>query len=94
MASASSISTFLDVTAPSSGSGREIETPIRAKVLVAVGAEWASATEIAEHTGLQLGEALQVLGWLEQNKLVAMRKDDGGIQVRLTDWARESLAKS
>lgn len=93
MASASSISTFLDVTAPSSGPEPETRTPTRAKVLVAVGAEWAPATEIAERTGLQLGEALQALGWLEQNELVAMQKDDGGIQVRLTDRARESLAK-
>jgi hypothetical protein len=93
MAAASSISTFLDVTAPSA-SGAENETPTRAKVLVTVGADWEAATAIAERAGLQLGEALEALGWLEQNKLVNMRKDDDGIQVRLTEWARESLRKS
>jgi hypothetical protein len=87
---ASSLSTFLDVTAPSApGAANEIST--RAKVLVAVGEQWELATVIAERAGLQLGEALAALGWLEQHKLVEMRRDHGGIQVQLTESTRQAL---
>jgi hypothetical protein len=99
LASASSLSTFLDVTqgatgviAPASAS-TDADRRIRAKVLVAVGTgpEWKLATTVAGEAGLELDQAVSVLGWLGQNKLVEMRTDDGEIFVRLTEWARKEM---
>jgi hypothetical protein len=101
MASASSLSTFLDVTqgatgpsGPATGSAAvDPDGRARAKVLVAVAADsdWVLATTVAGRAQLDLNQAVAVLGWLGQNNLVEMRTDDGEIWVRLTEWVREQM---
>lgn len=103
MASASSLSTYLDI-AQAAGGSRADETAEKlpepeftsraAKVVAAIYAGTGLAKDLPAKTDLTMEEVLTALAWLSGKGLVELDEGDGGLRARLTDPVMKALTNA
>jgi len=101
MASASSLSTYLDI-AQAAGASRAAETPEKtpepefttraAKIVAAIYAGTELAKELPAKTDLTIEQVLTGLAWLSGKGLVDLDEGDGSLRARLTEPVRHALS--
>jgi hypothetical protein len=103
MASASSLSTYLDISqaanasraaeAPESAPSQEA-TNRAAKVVAAIYAGTGLAKELPAKTDLTMDQVLTALAWLSGKGLVELDEGDGSLRARLTEPVRKALSNA
>jgi hypothetical protein len=103
MASASSLSTYLDIS-QAAGASRTVETPERAlgqeatsraaNIIAAIYAGTELAKELPAKTDLTMDQVLATLAWLSGKGLVELDEGDGSLRARLTEPVKKALSSA